>query len=129
MVLRQKYIESLFCAIISELDPNNKKNKLYMNLCNAINNEGFDIKFSERNDLIYDHIIDEYNKCFEKSIQKQNDIQNEDNNEFEKKYEIIREIGIGGFGQVFEVKNLLDNHIYAVKKTYPKSKLSLSFLY
>jgi hypothetical protein len=123
MVFRQKYIESLFCAVISELDPdNNTKNKLYMSLCNAINNEGFNIKFSEINDLSYD-FINEYNNCFKKSIQKENNVQDKDNNELEKKFKIIREINSGGFGKVFEVKNLLDNYTYALKKTYPKSKI------
>ena len=48
MAIRQKYIESLFCAVISELNLNNdKKNKLYISLCNTINSEGFKITFSE----------------------------------------------------------------------------------
>ncbi len=48
MIIRQQYIQSLLCAIISELDPNNeKKIKLYNNLCNAINSEGFNIRFNE----------------------------------------------------------------------------------
>ena len=40
----------------------------------------------------------------------------------EKKFEIIREIGFGGFGKVIEVKSIIDNGKYAVKKTYPKGK-------
>jgi hypothetical protein len=115
MVIRQKYIESLFCAIISEFDQNiEMKSKLYKNFCNAINSEGFDIPFDEmsfNNKTCYDSIISEYNNCFENK-----------QNPFSRDFEIIKEIGVGGFGKVFEVKSLLDNHNYAIKKTYPKSK-------
>ncbi len=108
MVIRKKYIESLFCAVILELDSNNEmKNKLYTNLCNVINNEGFNILFSEidfDNNSSYEPFIAEYNNCFDLT-QKQMEY----NNEFKKKFDIIKELGVGGFGKVFEVKNLLDN--------------------
>jgi hypothetical protein len=113
METKQQYIESLFCAIISKLDTNNeKKIKLYKNLCYAINSEGFNISFSEINfdkrHSIYDPIISEYNNFFENK------------NPFGRNFELIRKIGDGSFGVVFEVKSLLDNHKYAVKKTVPK---------
>jgi hypothetical protein len=115
MVIREKYIESLFCAIISELDPNNeKRSKLYSNLCNAINSEGFEITFSGinfDNKTGYEYIIHEYNNCFENK-----------KNPFSRDFKIIREIASGSFGKVFEVKNLLDVNKYAIKKTYTKSK-------
>jgi hypothetical protein len=116
MVIRKKYIESLFYAIISELNPNNeKRSKLYINLCNAINSEGFDFTFSEikfDNETSYDYIISEYNNCFENK-----------QNPFSRNFNIIREIASGGFGKVFEVESLLDLNKYAIKKTYPKSEI------
>jgi hypothetical protein len=130
MVIRQNYIESLFCAIVTELDQNNfEKNKLYKNLCNVINSEGFNITFSEIdfvNKISYDSLISEYNNCFEKSIRKQNN--NKKKTEFEKKFDIIKKIGFGGYGEVFEVKSLLDNQKYAVKKTYPGSNKNFVYL-
>jgi hypothetical protein len=113
MVIREKYIESLFCAVISELDTNNEiKNKLYISFCNAIISEGFNITFSEitfDNNTSYDLIITEYDNCFENK-----------QNIFSRNFEIIGEIGFGGFGAVYEVKSILDSHRYAVKKVYPK---------
>ena len=117
MFIRLKYIESLFCAIITELNPNNEdKSKLYKNLCNAINKrfEGIDIVFDEinfNNNTCYDFIINEYSNCFNNKLKP-----------FSRDFEVIREIGFGGYGKVFEVKSLLDNEKYAIKKTYPKSK-------
>ncbi len=95
-----------------------------MNFCNAIyaefDYEGFDFTFSEinfDNKTSYDYIIGEYSNCFEN---KQNPLSRD--------FEIIREIGSGGFGKVFEGRSLLDNHRYAIKKTYPKSKKIYLFL-
>jgi hypothetical protein len=115
MVIRHKYIESLFCAVILELNSNNvTKNKLYISLCNVINSEDFNITFSEinfDNNISYESIISEYNNCFENK-----------QNSFSRDFEIIREIGAGGFGKVFEVKSILDDHKYALKKIIPKSE-------
>ncbi len=91
MVIRLQYIQSLLCAIISELNQNNeKKIKLYNNLCNAINSEGFNIQFNEiefsDNNTSYNSVIIEYNNCFENK------------NHFNRNFEVVREIGFVGFG-------------------------------
>ncbi len=114
MESKQRYIESLFCAIM-ELEPNfEKKNKLYRNLCNAINSEGLDIPF---NDIIdnnnYESLIKEYKNFYEKSKDNQNDIRD---------FDIIERTGSGGFGEIFKVISKIDKQIYAIKKTLAKSK-------
>ena len=37
------------------------------------------------------------------------------NSIFEMKFEIIKEIGSGGFGTLFKVRDKLDDNIYAIK--------------
>jgi len=121
MFIRQQFIKSLFHKIITELESyygNNNKNKLYQNLCTAINSEGFNITFNNICDnKNYELFISEYNNCFEK-LQEQNQ---QNSNEFEEKFSIIREIGRGGYGVVYEVNSKIDQSIYAVKKTITKS--------
>jgi hypothetical protein len=124
MGIRYEYIESLFCAIISELGQNKTiSNKLYTNFCDVIIREGFHIPFSQINfdsDIHYEKFINRYNDCYENLSQKQSNQLNEDHNEFEEKFEIIKKIASGGYGEVYEVKSLVDDHYYAVKKTYIK---------
>jgi hypothetical protein len=102
MVIREKYSESLFYAIISELVPSldnfENRNKIYNRLCKTINSCGFvlivpfsEIKF-DNNSSYYESLINEFNKCFDKSVQKQNNIQSEGYNEFENKFEILKYI-------------------------------------
>jgi hypothetical protein len=122
MVIRQQFIESLFCTIITELElnyeNNDNKNKLYQNLCSAINSEGFNIPFNNITDYKnFESFISEYNNCFEKLQQKQSQ---QNGNEFEDKFSMIREIAKGGYGVVYEVKSKIDQNNYAIKKSIPK---------
>jgi hypothetical protein len=111
MVIRQQFIESLFCAVVSELGQNSDMNfELYQNLCNAINNKGFTIIFKNYNLLAnsnYEPLINEYRNCFD----------NKQNSTFDRNFEVIRKIGFGGFGDVYEVKCLIEDQTYAIKKT------------
>jgi len=70
------------------LRPNNEiKIKLYDNLCNAINSEGFNIPLNQitlDNNTRYEKVISEINSCFKNSIQNEKSNQNEEYNEIEK---------------------------------------------
>ena len=46
-----------------------------------------------------------------------------------KKYEIIKELGKGGFGRVILVENKSDNKFYAIKEIIINNKIAKLFLF